>query len=329
MNILVNNTPVSVKIEQEKTVGEVVTGIERWCSEQRIAVTEVQVDDTICYITDAASMDASLDGVDKINISAMPYEEYAYQSLTSVHDHIQKLINAKTIGAADLPVIVDGLAWILEVIPRITYLLSINLNEENTLEKLKLLEIKKERLAKHIRDNDGSAAAFVTGEIIPFLNEFVHHTLVLIANAEIQILKIMGSTITRENVIDRLASLAELTRPLITLLEKIVVLLQKGRDHAALMGIDKFADGVGSIINVLARIKETFSVDYDAVVCGDTTLSAVIRDMQKVLESILDAFKNEDFVSVSDLLDYELKPKLALIPRCLGALTETVNRSLS
>lgn len=311
MQIIVNDSPIEVRLETEKTAADVIAAMERWCAEQRMAVTDVDIDGVVHYLADNTGKDMALSGVSTMHFHALSYEEYAYTTLTNAYEHIERLIAARDNVSANLADAVDGLAWLVSVLPRSAHLLGINFNEENTAEKLKHLEIKKERLAKLVADGDTAAArTLYADDIVKFLSEFEHLVLMHIANAEIQLLKLIGGAITRDNAHERLTALIGLLAPLSSLLEKIVVLLHKGRDKAALTGIDKFCDGVGSIISVLARIKETFSLDYASIVQGEASLEAQMKSIQEVLVGVLDAFKTDDFVTVSDLLAYELKPRL-------------------
>ncbi|MEK6793472.1 MAG: hypothetical protein AABZ39_01750 [Spirochaetota bacterium] len=324
MQVLLNDTPFDLKVEQEKTVADIIAGMETWCAGERMAITDVVVDGNVLYVVDNAGSDVPISGVKTIHFHAMAYEEYAYTSLTSAYEHIERLVAAKDDASVKLADAVDGIGWLISILPRSAHLLGINLNEENTNEKLKLLEIKKERLARLVNDADASARKFFADDIVPFLADLGHHVLLHIANAEIQLLKLIGGAITAENAHERLASLIGLVTPLSSLLDKVVILLHKGRDKAALTGIDKFCDGVGSIISVLARIQETFSLDYSSITHGNVTLEAQIKSLQDVLVGVLDAFKTDDYVTVSDLLAYELKPRLDTLAHHLTALDTVI-----
>jgi hypothetical protein len=73
VELLVNSQPVELTLEDEKTLGEVISGVRDWLAQSRLFVTDIHVDDREIPLEVPEDWDATdLEGVDQIKIEAHP-----------------------------------------------------------------------------------------------------------------------------------------------------------------------------------------------------------------------------------------------------------------
>lgn len=73
MELLVNSQPVELTLEDERTLGEVISGVRNWLAESRLFVTDIHVDDQeVPLELPHPWEDQGVDEVGRINIEAHP-----------------------------------------------------------------------------------------------------------------------------------------------------------------------------------------------------------------------------------------------------------------
>lgn len=333
MEILLNDVPLNFKLEGEETLLTVIEGLQQWCESQKLAISEIVInEDLIHYLVDEETLNGiPLSEVNTIQVRANTYVEHAYISLLECYEYTGKVIDTgENISFDDLSSVCEGLTWILEAVPQVTFILQLDINDTNMLEALKMLEIAKERLLSAIANsNEEDAIAYFNKDTVPFLTQFKGALEALITDAEMQLLCLIASNVTEENVISRLGSLKQLFPPLLALLDRIVHSLQTGNDKEAFLCLQKLTEGVGNVIGMVSAIKNAFDIDLGEVRIEERSFESVIRDLQSVLQDIIAAFSNEDFVTISDLLEYEVRERLASFETYIERIEEIVKGKLS
>ncbi|MDR2537038.1 MAG: hypothetical protein LBC46_01915 [Treponema sp.] len=87
MRIFINEEPVDIVIEEEKTIGDVLAGIDAWLtgSENRISGLRIN-DESVCLATMTEAFERSLEHIDNLNITVSTWDSLAVEALLSSHE---------------------------------------------------------------------------------------------------------------------------------------------------------------------------------------------------------------------------------------------------
>ncbi|MDR1971422.1 MAG: hypothetical protein LBQ46_05825 [Treponema sp.] len=95
MNITINGKPVDITIEDEKTIGEVLSGLENWLRGSGHRLSGLEVDGETA---DSRSLEAflkrPLSAVEALDIKTSSWVEHASQAIASLYGVLQELENA-------------------------------------------------------------------------------------------------------------------------------------------------------------------------------------------------------------------------------------------
>lgn len=88
----------------------------------------------------------------------------------------------------------------------------------------------------------------------------------------------------------------------------------------------QLAESLRAVVGIVGAVGLAFKVDLNEVRCDDCTVSAMAGELSKYMEELVTAQTSEDWVTVADVLQYDMAPALkrwrpmleALVP-ALGA----------
>ncbi len=131
-------------------------------------------------------------------------------------------------------------------------------------------------------------------------------------------MKFEFSVVTRQNIKDAFKNLSELFRRLSEKMQTIPVELQSGKAKEANESILALADSIDEFCHI-ATLASLFQ-DYTEVKIENKPFSEFFKEFSPVLSDFEDALKNNDTVSVGDLAEYEICPRLISIAKTLEVL---------
>lgn len=131
-------------------------------------------------------------------------------------------------------------------------------------------------------------------------------------------MKFEFSVVTRQNIKDAFKNLSELFRQLSEKMQTVPVELQSGKAKEANESILALADSIDEFCHI-ATLATLFQ-DYTEVKIEDKPFSEFFKDFSPILSDFEDALKNNDTVTVGDLAEYEICPRLASIANTLEGL---------
>lgn len=124
-------------------------------------------------------------------------------------------------------------------------------------------------------------------------------------------MKFEFSLVTHQNIKDAFTHLSTLFRQLSERMEKVPVELQSGKAKEANDSIRTLADSINEFCHV-ATLASLFK-DYTEVKIDNMPFADFFKDFSPVLSDFEEALKNNDTVSVGDLAEYEICPRLIAI----------------
>ncbi len=289
MIVTMNGNPFDVTLERERTLGELLTGIESWLERSRFSVSALSLNGeaiAASQIEGACAMD--LDEVETLDIRASSWNELLIEALTesdrvlmeAQKDRRDAVVEGRPSRAAEI-------AASFEATAASGFMAG---NGKDLY--IRIADI----LNRGNADDDGRIEA-VRSEIADRIREL---------NAPVAELSRLGARM------DDLASK----------LEEVPLELQTGKDAQAARTLGDFAALMGSLLR-LVPLAENESVGLSERTLDGVTFPDFINDLRTALSELTAGYENGDAILVGDLAEYEIAPRLKTLA---GLLAETVGR---
>ncbi len=327
MNIFINGKELSVMLENETNAYEVLKPIEEWCNSNDFLINKVIIDNTELqpYI-DEEYETIPIDNIQKIEVEALSQSEYSLYSIMSIVEYIEKVVNTNSINEKDIDNLKDGMYWVLDSIPRTIFLFNMSLESYGIIHILKMLEVKLERF-NTISDNVEKVNEFFNNDLKPFINEKMLPTMYLVVEeAKINTIFLFAANVTNSNALYKVGSLPKFLPLILDVLDSIVNKLQSGNDKEAFIYAEKFSRIVSYAFSILSNVASIYSIDYSQISLNSVTLTDAINDFNDMMNNVLDAFSNEDYISIADLLEYEIKERIENIMNYIPLVEEHIEK---
>ena len=336
MKIFINGKELSATLENEKNAYEILKPVEEWCNSNSFLINRIIIDEKeLSPEINKEYETIEIDNIKKIEIEALSHSEYYLSSIISIIEYIENVskTDSATLTENDIEALKDGIFWILDSIPRAIFLCNMNLETHGIIHILKMLEVKLERL-NTITDNEkedeeylDKIKEFFQDDLKPFINDKVLPAMELVLeDAKINTMLIFANDINKNNALYKIGTLPKF-QPFITeILDEVVEKLQTGKDKEAFIYAEKFSRIVGLSFSILSKVAEICSIDYSNIKIENISLIDAINDFNSMMNNLLEAFSNEDYISIADLLEYEIKEKIENIMDYIPLLEEYIER---
>lgn len=335
MKIFINGKELSATLENEKNAYEVLKPVEEWCNSNSFLINRILIDEKeMSPYIDEEYKNIAIENIKKIDIEALSHSEYYLSSMISIIEYIEKVskVDSITLSEKDIEDLKDGIFWILDSVPRAIFLCNMNLETHGVIHILKMLEVKLERL-NTLTDNEeynnysDKVKEFFQDDFKPFLNDKVLPSMdMVLQDAKINAIIIFANNINENNALYKIGTLPKFQSFIIEILDEVVDKLQTGKDKEAFIYAEKFSHIVGLSFSVLSKVAEICSIDYSNIKIDNISLLDSISDFNSMMNNLLDAFSNEDYISIADLLEYEIKEKIENIMDYTPLLEEYIER---
>ena len=335
MKIFINGKELSATLENEKNAYEVLKPVEEWCNSNSFLINRILIDEKeMSPYIDEEYKNIAIENIKKIDIEALSHSEYYLSSMISIIEYIEKVskVDSITLSKKDIEDLKDGIFWILDSVPRAIFLCNMNLETHGVIHILKMLEVKLERL-NTLTDNEeynnysDKVKEFFQDDFKPFLNDKVLPSMdMVLQDAKINAIIIFANNINENNALYKIGTLPKFQSFIIEILDEVVDKLQTGKDKEAFIYAEKFSHIVGLSFSVLSKVAEICSIDYSNIKIDNISLLDSINDFNSMMNNLLDAFSNEDYISIADLLEYEIKEKIENIMDYTPLLEEYIER---
>lgn len=335
MKIFINGKELSATLENEKNAYEVLKPVEEWCNSNSFLINRILIDEKeMSPYIDEEYKNIAIENIKKIDIEALSHSEYYLSSMISIIEYIEKVskVDSITLSEKDIEDLKDGIFWILDSVPRAIFLCNMNLETHGVIHILKMLEVKLERL-NTLTDNEeynnysDKVKEFFQDDFKPFLNDKVLPSMdMVLQDAKINAIIIFANNINENNALYKIGTLPKFQPFIIEILDEVVDKLQTGKDKEAFIYAEKFSHIVGLSFSVLSKVVEICSIDYSNIKIDNISLLDSINDFNSMMNNLLDAFSNEDYISIADLLEYEIKEKIENIMDYTPLLEEYIER---
>jgi hypothetical protein len=287
MRLLINGEEVSYSLESERTLGEVVRGVQGWLNASGFLVTDMAADTRDLLTSPEQEWAAKpVEGVAELAVKAAHTGDMRIEHWRTVHAWLQMLGDELGTpgpvpeGPADLDVLgelVAGLPQTLE-----------SLAANPFLPRGSDLAVRFDALFR------GAPAAEIRrwpaekrGEAVALLGELRARIASRIADAA-QPGAAAGRCVTT-------------LKGLLGSLSEVSVMLQTGRDREAMAVVIGFTDAAQSLIDLLPFLPP------------DAERARLVSELTPVLRELAGAFAAKDGILIGDLLEYEIAPRMERI----------------
>ena len=291
MEITVNSETIDYTLENEKSLGDVVRGIETWLNNAHLVITSMKVglrDLTAEPEPEWAAI--PLDDVPRLDITARLYNEVQISQLELMQRYLDNLRSAVASGAAEeLDATMQGFE---DIVGAMRETLDINAMT---------------RAGRGLQDLHKLLTGSSAEEVNAWPTGIKEKVIRVLADLS------EGVRLRRremERPVETLHSTAEELRRSAFELEEVSVLLQQNEDEKAMSYVVRFSELVGSIVRMVSLLADTEEVSLDDLTIGEKSVRSFLESFNGILKELVEAFTTRDTVLIGDLLEYEISPRL-------------------
>ena len=321
MRIFINGNLVDFQIENEKTFSDLIVSVENWATSRGLVLCSSSADGTV-YNSDE---DTEISGIDKAEFVIQSKSDLIIDTLNEAAfycDRITEISSSMELSPEQLSDVATGSAWLSDVLTRVTALLDVDPDSivYNAKKGTDYIDLLKE-LSLSLK---GSGAPDIMKNKREIYSETKNFTRLLLSCDQMRSI-IVKSIDTPENLIAILQQIKSESTSKIALLEEISSRFQSGKDSDASTLLQEFVDYLFRFLRITTQLPAVFGISQDRIFPGGKNLFQFNEDINMVLNEIVSVMENNDIVSLSDILEYELKAQMQSVPEMLEELSKEIN----
>ena len=316
MQVSINGHEIDFALEAEKNASDVISSINAWANERGLILCNVSADGVNIDIDSTLSIDT----INKIEFNIQSRADLVIDTLNEVGAYCDKILRfiandkIKTTSSDDLS---GGLDWLVDVFSHVFLLLQTDCDKINYLGKpishyLKNLK----EIAVSTREKGN--VEFVTKTDL--FNDIKKISKIILTCDNMRDL-ISKSIDSPDTLISAIESIKADAPTQISLLEEISALYQSGKDADASEKLQQFVDFIYGYIRLSYQIKPIFNLNLDDIIVSSESMQSINDNINTLLNEVATVLENNDIISLSDLLEYELMPQIEKIPLVIEELS--------
>ncbi|MDR2418497.1 MAG: hypothetical protein LBD79_05540 [Treponema sp.] len=272
MQIFINEEPVDIVIEEEKTIGDVLAGIDAWLTGSENQISGLRInDESICLSTMTEAFERTLEHIDSLNITVSTWDSIAVEALLNS----QEALSGYTASSFD--------------------------------DKAQIKNVWEE-----------SAAASFLSEHIPDIFVLLTKTLSSEANP-VEMAQVIDERIREfTDTSSEIRKLGKLISSLTKQLEELPLDIQTAQDRKVAETVSIFSLTVDKLLRLIRILKMQNINIMENVLIDNQSFSLFIENFTALLGEFLAAYEGKDVVSLGDLAEYELAPRLLKLYTAMG-----------
>jgi len=318
MQITIDGSEIDFTLENEKSIADVVGGVENWLAANNSMIRELKVDGDAFDPADRSALKERVpDQVSGLEVVTAPLSDIEVENAVEVLIYLNKY----RAGIADQdPQIVsdegfEGLHWILTSVRLAAGLNMINLltfpEAENSLFNL-FVRLETSMLKLKELDPEGRLPLFLreTAPLIDTLLPAVKDFYLLISRR-------------KERDFDPIERADKCGEEIASLMERIGQLsidLQTGNELKAMQAIQEITLYLENLFTFVSVVESKHGVDIASICSGGVALTGWIQRLSGIGTEVIEAFDNKDTVLLGDLFEYEIGEELEKAPAFIGAI---------
>jgi|GEM_PF-210675 len=328
VQVLINDCPVDFELQQDKKISDVINSISEWTRDRDLVFSELYIDDDY-YPIDGAP-DASLAGVKVINCIVQSKADIVFSSVDEatrycdrVNSFMERVAETGEWGRGEIDDLMTGISWLMEVLARVTGLLGI------TYGRLKFRDSDLDHYVHVIegfRDSLVAEGADVKGVVNANRGIFgdIRHIFRMILLGDEMRSLIVQSIDSPDVLISSIRQTREELPQQLASVQAAAVAYQMGKDAEGSERLKAFVDFVYRYTRTCYQLVPMFRIDLGEIAVGGVSLEQKNRDVRNLLHEIISVMENNDIISLSDILEYEIRPALEDLGSYMDQLLEKI-----
>ena len=328
MKVQINSCPVAFELEREETVSDVISSVSQWARERNLVFLETEIDEK-SYLVDSIP-DISLDEVNLINCVVQSRADVVISSLHEGISYCDRVLSfvAQSFDnysdASPMKNLAGGIDWLLDVLRSVLQLLDVDINQlrykdrsvsEYTEELSHLRELMEEE-----EDISTIQQALSDDNLLESLRGIFR---MILLSEDLRTL-VVNSIDSPDLLVDSLNEIKRSVSEQIQNLDDIVIAFQTGRDVEGSEKLNIFIDFTYRYIRASLQITPVFGIDLSMVAVDGVSLEERNRQLHDLLHEIVKVMENNDIISLTDILEYEIRPAIEDLDRYIEQIRERI-----
>ncbi|MCU0845246.1 MAG: hypothetical protein MUC76_10005 [Spirochaetes bacterium] len=330
MDIRINGLPINFSLENEKSVADVIASVSDWARERELIFTEARINDE-SYMVESLP-DMPLESVRSIDCIVQSRADVVIASLEEGDAYcdradafVRRSLEERAVEQGAAESLAGGAEWLGEVVVSTLSLLGVAPAEVSCRDAT--VKDYLERLAgfsESVRAaGEGEALLAVfgqKGDIFQAIKEILRMMLMSENLRRLVVLSLESPDVLMESlrrVKDEIGAQADS-------LAETVRLYQEGKDSDASGHFRSFVEFIYAYTRACYQCAPVFRVDPSLILVDGVSLEERNRTLNDLLSQILTSLENNDIISLSDILEYEMRPHIETIGAYVDALLEEI-----
>jgi hypothetical protein len=291
MEILLNEKKLEFTLENEKSLGDIVNGIENWVGLSDHIITSLRLGDTDLYSEPSEKWrNIPLDKVSSLAVTTKSAGEVYITNMETVLNYLILLKNCvKTKDAKALNELKSGFPFMLQSLSYI----SRSGNDAELENRIAGLSVFFNGLEPGLFTGWTAEKAGKANEMIDFIAHRVTAEMEKSKNPQNALKEILAAL--RNSIKD---------------ITEVSILLQTGKDKRAMEIISEFSDNLQKLLPVLVAMDRSGEINLKELKVSTQPFRDFYNNLNQVLKQMVEAFNSRDYVLIGDLMEYEIAPKL-------------------
>jgi hypothetical protein len=329
MEVRINNYPVEIMLENEKTAKDVVTSIGEWINQKNLIFIGVDIDGEH-YNADEAP-DTAVENIKLINCLVQSRADVVYDTVNEAIVYCDRVMDFlhhledEPMDSDELEDVISGMEWLQEVFATVSALLRIDMKEvkfrdSTAADYLGRLETMKHSIVSFLSEMKEDGEVDIDDSLFMNLREILG---IFLVSEEMK--RLVIESIDSPDVL--IASLKEIQKQLPQqkeILEKAAVSYQTGNDSQGMDQLFQFIDFMFGYTRTCYQIAPVFDVNLAEIVIDDISLDEKNRELQTMLNETLEIMESNDMISLADILEYEIKELMENLEQYIDLLLKRI-----
>ncbi len=325
MEVHINDYPVDIELENEKNITDLVQSISEWARERDLVFYRVYIDEMPFTIDEIPDVD--LNTLKKVNFIVQSRADIVFSTMHEgilyadrVLDFIENTAEAKDVSEEEMRNVVTGMSWITEVLRKVIQLLGLEPEEIGYRDgDLAGYIAMMDTAADSIADNGIDDETFHSVKDVFKNIKEIYRMLLLSEDMKNLVIRSIDSP---DVLIQMTINVREDLENQLENIERAAVAFQTGRDQEGAERLNKLVDFLHTYIRTCYQIAPVFNINPAEIEVEGLSLEEKNNRLNELLMETVDIMENGDIISLSDILEYEIKPALEGLDRYIDIILE-------
>jgi len=316
LELLINDHTVDFTLDKEKDTNDIITSVSEWANERKLVFARVIINDTEYIPAEIPTI--PVDEVKEINCIVQSIADIVVDSLkegiaycTRADGALEGIEEDGPLTEVDVHDLVDGLTWMQEIVLSVVSMLQLSTSEirfrDGTVQEHfeKLSELITE--IQSVTVEEASDISFLARykKAISDMDELFK---IILMSEQLKDLIVL-SIDSPDNLLKGIMELRDEMPEIAEMLEKASVAYQSGNDEAGAELLQDIIDFIYFYMRTCYQLTPVFGIDLKTITIDGESMDDINAYVNDLLNEIVDVMENNDIISLSDILEYELKPQ--------------------